>query len=203
MYNTINTINTINNNTNNNQLDIRRGDILFVDFDKMLNKESNFSFQIGSRPVLVLSNDKGNYYSPTITVAIITSKNKSKLPTHVQIKKEHGLKYDSIISTEQTFTIDKKMIIRKLGKCPKEIMERIEMAVMIQMGIFNLNKVNEIVNIINSIDDRAKDIGYDIEDANYRVRLISDLKMYCEQTNCNYVDLLNRRHIINKYKNAV
>lgn len=189
-------------NTDSNQLNIHRGDILFVDFDKMLNKESNFSFQVGRRPVLVLSNDTGNRYSPTITVAIMTKRDKTKLPTHVQIKKENGLKYDSIISLEQTFTIDKRMILKYIGKCPNEIMQRIEMAAMIQMGIFNLNKANELADTINRINERVNKIGYDIEDADYRAKLVNDLKMYCEQFNYDYLELLNKRQNT-KYKIAV
>jgi len=100
-------------------LDIKKGDLLSVDFDQMIINNNNFSVQNGKRPVVVLQNDIGNRFSPTIWVATITSNvNKNKLPTHVKVSEKAGLRCDSLVLVEQVFTIDKKMIIKKVGEIP-------------------------------------------------------------------------------------
>jgi mRNA interferase MazF len=190
-------------NTNNNQLDIRRGDIFLV---KMNNVEKDSCIQGGNkRPCIIISNDKANRFSPVISIAPFTSQlNKSKLPTHIKLDYiSCGLEKDSIALFEQIMPIDKNNLVRKVGRCPDELMQRIDMAIMIQMGIIDDNKVDKIIDTIHSIDERANDIGFDIEDASYRAKLISDLKVYSEQLNCNYLDLLSRKQNNNRYKNAI
>lgn len=189
-------------NTKSNQLDIHRGDIFLV---KMNEVGKDSCIQGGDkRPCIIVSNNKANYFSPVISIAPFTSQlNKNKLPTHIKLDYiSCGLEKDSIALFEQIMPIDKNKLVRKVGRCPDELMQRIDMAIMIQMGIIDDNKVDEIIETIHSIDERANDIGFDIEDASYRDKLITDLKIYSEQLNCNYLDLLNKRQNT-RYKNVV
>ncbi len=86
---------------------IKRGDIYYADLSPVVGSE-----QGGVRPVLVVQNDIGNKYSPTVIAAAITSQiNKAKLPTHIEISaQEYGLLKDSVILMEQIRTIDKKRL---------------------------------------------------------------------------------------------
>ena len=91
---------------------IKRGDMFYADLSPVVGSE-----QGGIRPVLVIQNNTGNKYSPTVIVSAITSQqSKSKLPTHIEIKpQEGGLKSDSIVLTEQIRTIDKSRLKEKIG----------------------------------------------------------------------------------------
>ena len=93
-------------------MNVKRGDIFYADLSPVIGSE-----QGGIRPVLVIQNDVGNKYSPTIIVAAITSQiNKAKLPTHIEISgKIHGLSKDSVILLEQIRTIDKRRLKDKIG----------------------------------------------------------------------------------------
>ncbi len=112
-------------------MEIKRGDVLLV----MLNPSVG-SEQGGKRPAVVLQNNIGNKYSPTIIIASITSKqNKSKLPTHVEIKdyQSCGLDKPSIILLEQIETIDKSRIVKKLSRVDRRTMQEINKAIKISM----------------------------------------------------------------------
>ena len=91
---------------------IKRGDMFYADLSPVIGSE-----QGGIRPVLIIQNDMGNKYSPTVIAAAITSqKSKNKLPTHIEINSENsGLKSDSIVLTEQIRTIDKSRLREKIG----------------------------------------------------------------------------------------
>ena len=86
---------------------VKRGDIFYADLSPVVGSE-----QGGVRPVLVVQNDIGNKYSPTIIAAAITSQiNKAKMPTHIEIAAaDYGLSRDSVILLEQIRTIDKKRL---------------------------------------------------------------------------------------------
>jgi len=109
---------------------IKRGDIFYADLSPVVGSE-----QGGVRPVLVVQNDIGNRFSPTIIVAAITSQiNKAKLPTHVEISaKEYGLQKDSVILLEQLRTIDKKRLREKIGHLDDELMEQVNEALYISL----------------------------------------------------------------------
>lgn len=112
-------------------MEIKRGDILLVMLNPSIGSE-----QGGKRPVVVLQNNIGNKYSPTIIVASITSKqNKAKLPTHVEIEdyKECGLDKPSIVLLEQIETIDKSRIIKKLNSVNKDTIKKINAAIKISI----------------------------------------------------------------------
>ena len=88
------------------------------------------------RPVLIVQNDVGNRYSPTVIIAAITSQlDKAKLPTHIEIKKEYGLEKDSVILLEQIRTLDKRRLKEKVCTIDNETMQKVDIAIMISLGI--------------------------------------------------------------------
>ena len=115
-----------------NNVVIKRGDILYADLSPVIGSE-----QGGVRPVLVIQNDIGNKYSPTIIVAAITSQiNKAKLPTHVEINaEEYGIVKDSVILLEQIRTIDKKRLKEKVGHLSEEMMKKVDDGLLVSFGL--------------------------------------------------------------------
>ena len=113
-------------------LSIRKGDLYFADLSPVMGSE-----QGGVRPVLVVQNDVGNKYSPTIIVAAITSRqNKADLPTHVAIAAGgNGLSKDSTVLLEQLRTIDKKRLKERLGTIDKTRLPEVDEALSISLGI--------------------------------------------------------------------
>ena len=111
---------------------VKRGDIYYADLSPVIGSE-----QGGIRPVLVIQNDIGNKYSPTVIVAAITSQiNKAKLPTHIEIPgNPHGLGKDSVILLEQIRTIDKKRLKEKTGHAGGIMCENIDKAIKISLGL--------------------------------------------------------------------
>jgi mRNA interferase MazF len=111
---------------------IKRGDIFYADLSPVVGSE-----QGGVRPVLIVQNDIGNKYSPTVIAAAITSQiNKAKLPTHIEISaREYGLAKDSVILLEQIRTIDKKRLREKIGRLDDELMEKVNEALGISFGL--------------------------------------------------------------------
>jgi mRNA interferase MazF len=111
---------------------VKRGDLFFADLNPVVGSE-----QGGLRPVIILQNNIGNTYSPTTIVAAITSKIKrARLPTHVEIKKDHTkLDRNSVILCEQIRTIDKKRLSEKIGELNEEFMLKVDEAVKISLGL--------------------------------------------------------------------
>jgi len=111
---------------------IRKGDIFYADLSPVIGSE-----QGGVRPVLVVQNDIGNRYSPTIIIAAITSQiNKAKLPTHVEISgDDYGLSKDSVLLLEQIRTIDKRRLGEKIGHVEDDIIEKVDEALRISLGL--------------------------------------------------------------------
>jgi mRNA interferase MazF len=110
---------------------IRRGELYYADLSPVIGSE-----QGGVRPVLVVQNDIGNKYSPTIIAAAITSQiNKAKLPTHIELSGTgFGLNKDSVILLEQIRTIDKKRLKEKIGELPNVTMLKVNEALLISLG---------------------------------------------------------------------
>lgn len=111
---------------------IRRGDIFYADLRPVIGSE-----QGGIRPVLVIQNDIGNRYSPTVIVAAITSRmNKAKLPTHIEIDaaRYHIVK-DSVILLEQLRTIDKSRLKDKVCHLDEGILKKIDVALMVSLEL--------------------------------------------------------------------
>lgn len=115
--------------------DIKRGYLYYADLSPVVGSE-----QGGVRPVLIIQNDIGNKYSPTVIVAAITSQiNKAKLPTHIEISaNEYGLNKDSVILLEQIRTIDKKRLREKIGCLDKNMMVKVDNSLQISLGLFVL-----------------------------------------------------------------
>ena len=111
---------------------VKKGDIFFADLSPVIGSE-----QGGVRPVIVIQNDIGNKYSPTVIVAAITSQiNKAKLPTHVEIRAgEHGLNKDSVILLEQLRTVDKRRLKERIGRMDADAMEKVNEALVVSLGI--------------------------------------------------------------------
>jgi len=112
---------------------IKRGDIYYADLSPVIGSE-----QGGVRPVLVVQNDVGNKYSPTVIAAAITSQiNKAKMPTHIEVDAlQYGLSKDSVILLEQVRTIDKKRLKEKIGHLEGDLMSKVNDALSISFGLF-------------------------------------------------------------------
>ena len=111
---------------------VRRGDIFYADLSPVVGSE-----QGGLRPVLIVQNDVGNKYSPTVIAAAITSKmSKAKLPTHIGVyANQVGLLKDSVILLEQIRTIDKTRLKEKMGHLDSEKMNEVNNAITVSFGL--------------------------------------------------------------------
>ena len=112
---------------------IKRGEIYYADLNPVVGSE-----QGGIRPIVVLQNDVGNKYSPTVIAAATTSRlTKAKLPTHIELTKENTpMPKDSVVLLEQIRTIDKSRIKEKIGELPPDVMQQINDALLVSLGFF-------------------------------------------------------------------
>jgi mRNA interferase MazF len=113
-------------------LNVKRGDVFFADLSPVVGSE-----QGGTRPVLVIQNDIGNRFSPTVIIAAITAQiQKAKLPTHVEINaSKYGFERDSVILLEQLRTIDKSRLTDKITQLDDVLMEEVDEALEISLGL--------------------------------------------------------------------
>ena len=111
---------------------VKRGDIYYADLSPVVGSE-----QGGIRPVLIVQNDVGNKYSPTVIAAAITSQiNKAKMPTHIELPaSEYGLYKDSVILLEQVRPIDKRRLRERIAHLDKPLMTRVNDALGISFGL--------------------------------------------------------------------
>ena len=112
---------------------VRRGDIYYADLSPVVGSE-----QGGIRPVLIIQNDTGNRYSPTVIAAAITSQmGKAKLPTHIDlpVTGNCGLNRDSIILLEQVRTLDKRRLREHMGHVGESVMEQVDTAIAVSFGL--------------------------------------------------------------------
>ena len=111
---------------------IKRGDMYYADLSPVIGSE-----QGGVRPVLIIQNDVGNKYSPTVIIAAITSQiNKTKLPTHMELDaKNFGLPKDSVILLEQIRTIDKTRLKEKIGHLDDLLMDNVDRRLSVSFGL--------------------------------------------------------------------
>lgn len=111
---------------------VKRGDIFYADLSPVIGSE-----QGGLRPVLIVQNDVGNKYSPTVIAAAITSRlDKVKLPTHIDVYASNfGLAKDSVILLEQIRTIDKKRLREKMGHLDELLMQKVNDAITVSFGL--------------------------------------------------------------------
>lgn len=118
-------------------MNIKRGEIYYADLSPVIGSE-----QGGVRPVLIIQNDVGNKYSPTVIAAAITSQhNKTKLPTHISVDADNcGLAKDSIVLLEQVRTIDKQRLKEKMGCLDNDSMGLVDKALSVSFGL-NVNSI--------------------------------------------------------------
>ncbi len=111
---------------------VKRGDIYYADLSPVVGSE-----QGGVRPVLIVQNDVGNRYSPTVIAAAITSHcEKTKLPTHIEVQGDGcGLSKDSVVLLEQIRTIDKRRLKERMGTLDGECMNKIDKALIVSFGL--------------------------------------------------------------------
>ncbi len=115
-------------------MSVRRGDIYYADLSPVVGSE-----QGGLRPVLIIQNDVGNRYSPTVIAAAITSRmGKTRLPTHIDVYAEKvGLAKDSVILLEQVRTLDKRRLKEKMGHLDDNMMNEVNTAIAVSFGLGN------------------------------------------------------------------
>lgn len=112
---------------------VHRGDVFYADMGVNVGSEQN-----GMRPVLVLQNDVGNEHSPTIIVAVLTSKvKKMYMPTHVYVGARFGLTEESVVLTEQLSTIDRRRLRGYVGSIDRPTMKKVEQAIQISLGLLS------------------------------------------------------------------
>ena len=111
---------------------VRRGEIYYADLSPVVGSE-----QGGVRPVLIVQNDTGNRYSPTVIAAAITSQtNKAKLPTHIALSApDYGLPRDSVVLLEQIRTIDKRRLREHMGRLDAAMMNQVDNAIAVSFGL--------------------------------------------------------------------
>jgi len=112
---------------------VKRGDIYYADLSPVVGSE-----QGGVRPVLIIQNDTGNRYSPTVIAAAITSQTgKARLPTHIDLpmSDSRGLSKDSVVLLEQVRTLDKRRLREHMGHVDERVMEKIDTAIAVSFGL--------------------------------------------------------------------
>lgn len=110
---------------------IKRGELYYADLSPVVGSE-----QGGVRPVLVVQNDVGNKYSPTVIAAAVTSRiGKAKLPTHIELSADlYGLNKDSVVLLEQIRTLDKRRLKERIGELNPSVMRKVDGALLISLG---------------------------------------------------------------------
>lgn len=113
-------------------MNVKRGDIYYADLSPVVGSE-----QGGVRPVLIVQNDVGNKYSPTVIAAAITSQqDKSRMPTHINVNGNScGLSKDSVVLLEQVRTIDKRRLKERMGNLSSIDMNKIDKALTVSFGL--------------------------------------------------------------------
>lgn len=132
---------------------VKRGDIFYADLSPVVGSE-----QGGLRPVLIVQNDIGNKYSPTVIAAAITSRlDKAKLPTHIDVyAEEFGLAKNSVVLLEQIRTLDKRRLREKMGHLDELLMQKVNNAITISFGLAPEQYENN--DISASADNTPNDI---------------------------------------------
>lgn len=135
---------------------VRRGDIFYADLSPVVGSE-----QGGLRPVLIIQNDVGNRYSPTVIAAAITSRmGKTRLPTHIDIYAERaGLARDSVILLEQIRTLDKRRLKERLGHLDDGVMARVNSAIAVSFGLGGADVGGERPNTAAAVNDHMHTEG--------------------------------------------
>jgi len=145
-------------------MSVKRGDIYYADLSPVVGSE-----QGGLRPVLIIQNDVGNRYSPTVIAAAITSRmGKTKLPTHIDITADKvGLAKDSIVLLEQVRTLDKRRLKEKMGHLDSAVMSQVNNAIAVSFGLggtadipsYNAPSSAAVASTANAYSENGQDSG--------------------------------------------
>ena len=140
-------------------MSVKRGDIYYADLSPVVGSE-----QGGMRPVLIIQNDVGNRYSPTVIAAAITSRmGKTRLPTHIDIYAEKaGLAKDSVVLLEQVRTLDKRRLKEKMGHLDENIMNEINSAIAISFGLSESETITESPSVTFTSPAAVASVGEDM-----------------------------------------
>lgn len=169
-----------------NGKEVKRSELWYVN----LGEGTENSIQSGRRPCIIVSNDACNKFSPIINIIPLTSKSKGNLPTHVKISKESGLERDSVALAEQIISIDKSQLIRKICDLSSDIMDKVDMAIMIQA-----DTVRNIKVIMADIQRelQLRDLGIDFAIIKDRYNeLHRELEIYCELYGRDYDEIIDK-----------
>ena len=122
-------------------MNVRRGDIFYADLSPVVGSE-----QGGIRPVLILQNNVGNRYSPTVIAAAITSRtDKTRLPTHIRLSPpDCGLARDSVVLLEQIRTLDKRRLRECMGRLGDTTMDKVNRAISISFGLYTEEQPHKV-----------------------------------------------------------
>lgn len=136
-------------------MSIKRGDIYYADLSPVVGSE-----QGGLRPVLIVQNDIGNRYSPTVIAAAITSQlTKTKLPTHIDVYADKvGLVKDSVILLEQIRTLDKTRLREKMGHLDDLLMQQVNDAISVSFGLTSASEVGKRTAVPASTEADQKSV---------------------------------------------
>lgn len=131
-------------------MNVKRGDIYYADLSPVVGSE-----QGGLRPVLIIQNDVGNRYSPTVIAAAITSRmGKNRLPTHIDIHADKvGLAKDSVVLLEQIRTLDKRRLKEKMGHLDDSLMSSVNTAIAVSFGLGTAPAAHGFGEAIASVGD--------------------------------------------------
>lgn len=195
----------MNSNYSSRGMLIKRGMVFLLDMTGMgaIGSEQGESVKGNLRPCVIIQNDIGNRFSPTVVVALITSKmTKAKMPTHIRLDKEIGLDTNSIVMLEQIKTVDKQRLVKFCCKLDREKIAEIDRAMNISLGQLNvreeqvLKQVEEVKYLMRSIDDLIDDLYSSKNQIRQRVIRLNceynKLKRMCEENNLyvsNYIVL--------------
>ena len=137
-------------------MSVKRGDIYYADLSPVVGSE-----QGGLRPVLIIQNDVGNRYSPTVIAAAITSRmSKSRLPTHIDIHADKvGLAKDSVVLLEQIRTLDKRRLKEKMGHLDGSMMDRVNGAIAVSFGLSSSPYESGERGAVASVSDGGEVLG--------------------------------------------
>lgn len=175
--------------------EIRKGYIFYADLGEKIGSE-----QKGERPVVIIQNNVGNEFSPTVIIVPITSKinEKAKIPTHIFInKKKYGLTYDSMILAEQTTTIDKKRLGNYIGTLTEEEMLQLDFALINAFGLdiekmMNKRKNKNSENIVETLTRKKSEFTINEAVAYYIVGFQNAEREIKEKNNKNWVIILKQ-----------
>lgn len=175
-------------------MNINRGDIYLIDLTPNGNVQGNL------RPCIVVSNAMCNKYSPILTVVALTSQTKKRMPTHVLVSEESGLRCSSIALCEQIFTVNRTELIKLVGYCTDEVMVKIDGALRIQQELTESFDYDRAFNLLNAINDADRFIKKHKEypkEISFRNALVDEFKYYCHRhgKDC--------KEIIGEYKESI